>query len=160
MYGQLMEGGKQFVHCREVVLLSECPLSEVFYCIYITSLYVYYIIARQSTVVYVCMYVYHTVCKVFLLSFIQLRNLERKWQHHEQTNFAMKECIFFTDTHTHTHTHTHHQLPILHVSTDIASRQAESNYQDISDDVRALVSSYNSILCHSMQGTIPPAAVN
>ena len=29
MYGQLMEGGKQFVHCREVVLLSECPLSEV-----------------------------------------------------------------------------------------------------------------------------------
>ena len=22
MYGQLMEGGKQFVHCREVVLLS------------------------------------------------------------------------------------------------------------------------------------------
>ena len=23
MYGQLMEGGKQFVHCREVVLLSE-----------------------------------------------------------------------------------------------------------------------------------------
>ena len=30
MYGQLMEGGKQFVHCREVVLLSECPLSEVY----------------------------------------------------------------------------------------------------------------------------------
>ena len=29
MYGQLMEGGKQFVHYREVVLLSECPLSEV-----------------------------------------------------------------------------------------------------------------------------------
>ena len=29
MYGQLMAGGKQFVHCREVVLLSECPLSEV-----------------------------------------------------------------------------------------------------------------------------------
>ena len=28
MYGQLA-GGKQFVHCREVVLLSECPLSEV-----------------------------------------------------------------------------------------------------------------------------------
>ena len=37
MYGQLMAGGKQFVHCREVVLLSECPLSEVLlylhYCI-------------------------------------------------------------------------------------------------------------------------------
>ena len=29
MYGQLMAGGKQFVHCREIVLLSECPLSEV-----------------------------------------------------------------------------------------------------------------------------------
>ena len=29
MYGQLMAGGKQFVHCREVVLLSECPLAEV-----------------------------------------------------------------------------------------------------------------------------------
>ena len=29
MYGQLMAGGKQFVHCREVVLLSECPLLEV-----------------------------------------------------------------------------------------------------------------------------------
>ena len=29
MYGQLMAGGKQFVHCREVVLLWECPLSEV-----------------------------------------------------------------------------------------------------------------------------------
>ena len=24
-----MAGGKQFVHCREVVLLLECPLSEV-----------------------------------------------------------------------------------------------------------------------------------
>ena len=29
MYGRLMAGGKQFVHCREAVLLSECPLSEV-----------------------------------------------------------------------------------------------------------------------------------
>ena len=29
MYGQLMAGGKQFVHCGEVVLLSECQ----FYCI-------------------------------------------------------------------------------------------------------------------------------
>ena len=24
---------------------------------------------------------------------LQLGNLERKWQHHEQNNFAMKECI-------------------------------------------------------------------
>ena len=29
MYVQLIAGGKQFVHCWEVVLLSECPLSEV-----------------------------------------------------------------------------------------------------------------------------------
>ena len=26
MYGQLMAGGKQLVHCREVVLLLECPV--------------------------------------------------------------------------------------------------------------------------------------
>ena len=25
----------------------------------------------------------------------QLGNLERKWQHHEQNNFVMKECILF-----------------------------------------------------------------
>ena len=30
MYGQLMAGGKQFVHCREVVLLLECPLIRGF----------------------------------------------------------------------------------------------------------------------------------
>ena len=35
MYGQLMAGGKQFVHCREVVLLSERPLYRRFYCIII-----------------------------------------------------------------------------------------------------------------------------
>ena len=29
MYGQLMARGKQFVHCREVVLLLGYPLSEV-----------------------------------------------------------------------------------------------------------------------------------
>ena len=33
-----MEGGKQFVHCREVVLLSECPLSEVL--LYIHHIYI------------------------------------------------------------------------------------------------------------------------
>ena len=31
MYGQLMAGGKQFVPCRVVVFLWECPLSEVLY---------------------------------------------------------------------------------------------------------------------------------
>ena len=30
---QLLAGGTQFVHCREVVHSSECPLSEVFHCI-------------------------------------------------------------------------------------------------------------------------------
>ena len=33
---QLLAGGTQFVHCREVVRSSECPLSEV-------PLYMYYI---------------------------------------------------------------------------------------------------------------------
>lgn len=35
------------------------------------------------------------VC-LFLLFFCnQLGNMERKWQHHEQNNFVMKECILF-----------------------------------------------------------------
>ena len=29
MYGQYIGRGEQFVHCREVVHSSECPLSEV-----------------------------------------------------------------------------------------------------------------------------------
>ena len=29
MYGQLMAGASSLFHCREVVLLLECPLSEV-----------------------------------------------------------------------------------------------------------------------------------
>ena len=29
---------------------------------------------------------------LFFMS-LQLGNLERKWQHHEQNNFVMKECI-------------------------------------------------------------------
>ena len=34
MYGQLMAGGKQFVHRREVVLLSKCPgFDFLIYCI-------------------------------------------------------------------------------------------------------------------------------
>ena len=35
---QLLAGGMQFVHCREVVLSSECPLSEVPLYIYIVGL--------------------------------------------------------------------------------------------------------------------------
>ena len=30
---------------------------------------------------------------------LQLGNLERKWQHHEQNNFAMKECILIALLH-------------------------------------------------------------
>ena len=45
MYGQLMAGGKQFVHCREVVLLSECPLSEVL-------LYAYQTVSTYTTSIY------------------------------------------------------------------------------------------------------------
>ena len=41
MYGQLMDGGKQFVHCREVVLLLECPLSEVLLCSIMYNYYYY-----------------------------------------------------------------------------------------------------------------------
>ena len=38
MYGQLMEGGKQFVHCREVVLLSLRSVHyRRFYCIDFTA---------------------------------------------------------------------------------------------------------------------------
>ncbi|CAI8024864.1 Intraflagellar transport protein 74 homolog [Geodia barretti] len=62
-------------------------------------------------------------------TYIQLGNLERKWQHHEQNNFAMKEYI--------------------------AMRQAEGSYHDLSNEVASLVSSYNSLLCHSLQGTLP-----
>lgn len=39
---------------------------------------------------------YYEPLYIFLLNFPflpQLRNLERKWQHHEQNNFVMKECI-------------------------------------------------------------------
>ena len=28
-----------------------------------------------------------------MILYLQLGNLERKWQHHEQNNFVMKECI-------------------------------------------------------------------
>ena len=41
MYGQLMAGGKPFVHCWEVVLLSECPLSEILLYCYITNAAIY-----------------------------------------------------------------------------------------------------------------------
>ena len=36
-----MDGGKQFVHYREVVLLLECPLSEVLLCSIMYNYYYY-----------------------------------------------------------------------------------------------------------------------
>ena len=45
--------GKQFVHCREVVLLSECPLSEVLLCMHLAvSLCV------SFNVIYIRIYIY------------------------------------------------------------------------------------------------------
>ena len=37
-------------------------------------------------------YLQYCVCSYYDL---QLGNLERKWQHHEQNNFVMKECILW-----------------------------------------------------------------
>ena len=69
MYGQLMEGGKQFVHCREVVLIGVSIIGgftayTLHHCIYI-----HYIIARQSTVVYACMYIIQCVRFSYYLLF-------------------------------------------------------------------------------------------
>ncbi|NWV39314.1 IFT74 protein, partial [Grantiella picta] len=55
----------------------------------------------------------------------QLTNLERKWQHHEQNNFMMKEFI--------------------------ATKSQESDYQPIMKNVRKLVSEYNKALIEALQ---------
>ncbi|XP_064385371.1 intraflagellar transport protein 74 homolog [Halichondria panicea] len=59
-------------------------------------------------------------------TYIQLGNLEKKWQHHEQNNFVMKEFI--------------------------ATRQSEGDYSVVCDDVRGLVSDYNTLLCQALSG--------
>ncbi|NXC25531.1 IFT74 protein, partial [Campylorhamphus procurvoides] len=59
----------------------------------------------------------------------QLTNLERKWQHHEQNNFMMKECILFF----------------------IATKSQESDYQPIMKNVRKLVREYNKALIEVLQ---------
>ncbi|NWU18402.1 IFT74 protein, partial [Cephalopterus ornatus] len=55
----------------------------------------------------------------------QLTNLERKWQHHEQNNFMMKEFI--------------------------ATKSQESDYQPIMKNVRKLVREYNKALIEALQ---------
>ncbi|KAM9507559.1 intraflagellar transport protein 74 homolog isoform 2-T3 [Guaruba guarouba] len=57
----------------------------------------------------------------------QLINLERKWQHHEQNNFMMKEFI--------------------------ATKSQESDYQPIMKNVRKLVTEYNKALIEALQNT-------
>ncbi|NXB33887.1 IFT74 protein, partial [Eulacestoma nigropectus] len=55
----------------------------------------------------------------------QLTNLERKWQHHEQNNFMMKEFI--------------------------ATKSQESDYQPIMKNVKKLVKEYNKALIDALQ---------
>ncbi|NXC45487.1 IFT74 protein, partial [Penelope pileata] len=55
----------------------------------------------------------------------QLTNLERKWQHHEQNNFMMKEFI--------------------------ATKSQESDYQPVRKNVRKLVTEYNKALIEALQ---------
>lgn len=54
-------------------------------------------------------------------TYSQLRNLEKKYEHHEQNNFAMKDFI--------------------------AARQSEGNYKTIALDVLSMVNEYNAVLC-------------
>lgn len=57
----------------------------------------------------------------------QLTNLERKWQHHEQNNFVMKEFI--------------------------ATKEMESDYRPVVKNVTKQVTDYNKILIESLQNT-------
>ncbi|XP_030322978.1 intraflagellar transport protein 74 homolog [Calypte anna] len=57
----------------------------------------------------------------------QLTNLERKWQHHEQNNFMMKEFI--------------------------ATKSQESDYEPVMKNVRTLVTDYNKALIEALQNT-------
>uniref|UniRef100_A0A8C8RTU1 Intraflagellar transport 74 n=1 Tax=Pelusios castaneus TaxID=367368 RepID=A0A8C8RTU1_9SAUR len=57
----------------------------------------------------------------------QLTNLERKWQHHEQNNFVMKEFI--------------------------ATKSQESDYQPIMKNVSKQITEYNKTLIEALQNT-------
>ncbi|XP_044876589.1 intraflagellar transport protein 74 homolog isoform X2 [Mauremys mutica] len=57
----------------------------------------------------------------------QLTNLERKWQHHEQNNFVMKEFI--------------------------ATKSQESDYQPVMKNVSKQIAEYNTTLIEALQNT-------
>ncbi|KAE8632836.1 hypothetical protein XENTR_v10001690 [Xenopus tropicalis] len=57
----------------------------------------------------------------------QLTNLERKWQHHEQNNFVMKEFI--------------------------ATKSQESDYRNVMKNVTKQIAEYNKILTESLQNS-------
>ncbi|GCB60457.1 hypothetical protein scyTo_0009177 [Scyliorhinus torazame] len=57
----------------------------------------------------------------------QLMNLERKWQHHEQNNFVMKEFI--------------------------ATKGMESDYQPVVKNVAKQLAEFNKILQEALQNT-------
>ncbi|KAK2910773.1 hypothetical protein Q8A67_002906 [Cirrhinus molitorella] len=58
---------------------------------------------------------------------VELTNMERKWQHHEQNNFVMKEFI--------------------------ASKGVESDYRPVMKNVNKQLLEYNKILVDTLQGT-------
>ena len=62
--------------------------------------------------------------KLIVTFFLQLGNLERKWQHHEQNNFVMKEFI--------------------------ASKSMESDYRPIKQSVSAQLDELNKILIQNL----------
>lgn len=104
-----------------------------------------------------------------LFEFWQLGNLEKKWQHHEQNNFVMKECIlYFLKT----------SMMIVHVSCSystarklmktiiflfwyvfaltllpvINTKTMECDYRAISKRVSSVISDFNTILQKQMAG--------
>ena len=66
--------GKQFVHCREVVLLSECPLSEcpLIRVSIIGGFTVYMYIPTSHSII--CIYVYYT-CLAFCILNVQVSQI-------------------------------------------------------------------------------------
>ncbi|XP_065828697.1 intraflagellar transport protein 74 homolog [Oscarella lobularis] len=61
-------------------------------------------------------------------TYTQLTNLERKWQHHEQNNFAVKEFI--------------------------AQKTAEGDYKPVKKNVKQELSELNQLIIHSLQHSL------
>ncbi|RLV96997.1 hypothetical protein DV515_00012224, partial [Chloebia gouldiae] len=101
----------------------------------------------------------------------QLTNLERKWQHHEQNNFMMKECILFFNK-KESNSHTEEDVCFLQQNKTgrnglqkireegkgnplqisvIATKSQESDYQPIMRNSRKLVKEYNKALIEALQ---------